>query len=86
MVKLGALSLKGPKGRREFLGGGRHRADKDKDGGNGQGRGFWKRAPLGQGFKLCLLITQTAGAGPPTTLLPHSCVVDPSPACLPALD
>ena len=40
MVKLGALSLKGLKGRREFLGGGRHRADKDKDGGNGQGRGL----------------------------------------------
>ena len=38
MVKLGALSLKGLKGRREFLGGGRHRADKDKVGGNGQGR------------------------------------------------
>ena len=40
MVKLGALSLKGLKGRREFLGGGRHRADKDKVGGNGQGRGM----------------------------------------------
>jgi hypothetical protein len=31
-----------------------------------------------------IIITQTAGAGPPTTLLLYSRVVDPSPACLPA--
>ena len=45
MVKLGALSLKGPKGQRGVLGGVRHRADKEQVGGNGQG--LWTGWVLG---------------------------------------